>query len=255
MTADSLRDLERAHRAVALTATAAVTLAGWLLLIQESGTHARWALFLPNCHTPTGALSSLSVVVMWLAMSVAMMAPTTLNWLFAYARLTGGGSSGVFRAVSEFLTGYLGVWLIYSTAAAAIQVALQRAGSLGNTGKFPPAIAGLVLIAAGIVHFTPLRRACLQHCRNPMSYFLTHWHNGPRSGFRFGAAHATYCVGCCWALMLTGFAVGVMNLVWMALLTILICVEKLTPRGEQIAGVAAVGMILWGTALSAGIRL
>jgi predicted metal-binding membrane protein len=191
---------------------------------------------------------------MWQAMSVAMMGPTTLNWLYAYAALTSRDSmAGVFTAVSTFLAGYFSVWLAYSAAAAAIQIALERAGSLDGEGKLPHAIAGLVLIGAGIAYFTPLSRACLRHCRNPITYFAAHWNNGPRSGFRFGAAHAVYCVGCCWLLMLTGFAMGVMNMAWMGLLTIVVAVEKLAPRGERIAAVAAAGLILWGAALSLGI--
>jgi predicted metal-binding membrane protein len=191
---------------------------------------------------------------MWQAMSVAMMAPTTLNWLFAYASLTAahGERPGITRSMVTFLTGYFSVWLAYSTAAAAIQIVLQRGGSLNSEGKVPTAIAGLVLMGAGISYFTPLSRACLRHCRNPMTYFASHWQNGPCGGFRFGAAHAVYCVGCCWLLMLTGFAMGVMNVAWMASLTILVCVEKLAPRGERIAGVAATAMILWGAALSIG---
>ena len=74
--------------------------------------------------------------------------------------------------------------------------------------------------------------------------------NGPRSGFRFGAAHAVYCLGCCWLLMLTGFAMGVMNMIWMGLLAILVAFQKLAPRGERIAAAAAAALVLWGTALT-----
>jgi predicted metal-binding membrane protein len=254
MRADSLPDLGRMHRVVLIASTAAVTLAAWLWLAQEPAPHSRAAIFLPRCHTGTGAASFVSSVVMWQAMSVAMMAPTTLNWLLAYATLTVRGERrGMFRAAATFLAGYFSVWLAYSTAAAAIQMALGRAGSLSGEGKLRPTFAGLVLIGAGIAYFTPLSRACLRHCRNPMTYFLTRWDNGPRGGFRFGAVHGAYCVGCCWLLMLTGFAMGVMNMVWMALLTVLVSVEKLAPRGERIAGAAAVAMILWGAALALGI--
>jgi predicted metal-binding membrane protein len=184
---------------------------------------------------------------MWQAMIVAMMTPTILNWLFAYdALVSRSGSRHSFRAVGAFAAGYFVVWLGYSIAGAALQVALQRTGILDHSGKLPPAAAGMVLIGAGVVYFTPLSRACLRHCRNPLTYFLAHWDNGPHGGFRFGVVHGAYCVGCCWALMLTGFAMGVMNLVWMGFLTVLVCVEKLVPHGDRIAAVVATAMIAWG---------
>jgi predicted metal-binding membrane protein len=82
-----------------------------------------------------------------------------------------------------------------------------------------------------------------------------HMPPGRDSRFRFCVAHAVYCVGCCWLLMLTGFAIGVMNMIWMGLLTLFVPVEKLAPRGERIAAVSAAALILWGTALSPGIPL
>ena len=141
--------------------------------------------------------------------------------------------------------------MAYSVAGAALQLALQRAGFLDRGGRMPSTGAGLVLIAAGAAYFTPLSRACLKHCRNPLTYFLSRWDKGPRGGFRFGAAHGAYCVGCCWALMLTGFAMGVMNPVWMGFLTLLVCVEKLAPRGDRITGATSAAMVLWGAVLLA----
>jgi predicted metal-binding membrane protein len=254
MAGATLQALARTQRAVLLGSTAFVTLAAWLWMNLDPGAHSRAAFLLPHCHAGAGAASFLAAAAMWQGMSVAMMAPTTLNWLFAYTVLTSQDSTaGVFRAVCTFLGGYFSVWLVYSAGAAALQIALQRAGSLDGEGKLPPVIAGLLLMGAGIAYFTPLSRACLKHCRNPMTYFASHWDNGPRSGFRFGAAHAVYCVGCCWLLMLTGFAMGVMNMIWMAFLTVLVAVEKLAPRGERVATFASAALILWGAALLLGI--
>jgi predicted metal-binding membrane protein len=187
---------------------------------------------------------------MWLAMTVAMMTPTTMNWLFAFTDLASRSDPRrTFRAVGAFVAGYFFVWLGYSILAAVLQIRLQHANFLDRSGKLPSSAAGVVLMGAGIVYFTPLSRACLRHCRNPLTYFLAHWDNGPHGGFRFGVAHGAYCVGCCWSLMLTGFAMGVMNIVWMGFLTILVCVEKLATRGDRIAGVVATALIVWGAAL------
>jgi predicted metal-binding membrane protein len=242
--------LVRTHRAVLLSSALAVTLAGWVWLMRMPAHHLHSALMLPHASHQPGIGPFVSTVVMWQAMTVAMMTPTTLNWLFAFAALVGDGEPRrTFRAVGAFAAGYFFVWLGYSILGAAFQTALQHAGFLDHSGKLPSSAAGAVLIGAGIVFFTPLSRACLRHCRNPLTYFLARWDRGPRGDFRFGIAHGFYCVGCCWALMLTGFAMGVMNMVWMGFLTILICVEKLAPRGDRIAGAAAVALIVWGAAL------
>ena len=242
--------LARSYRAILLGSCLAVTLAGWVWLTRGDAHQLHTALTMPACHGPGSAARFVSAVVMWQAMTVAMMTPTTLHWLFAYAGLVDRSEPRrVFPAVAAFGAGYFVVWLGYSVAGAALQLALQRAGFLDGAGELPATAAGAVLIGAGIVHFTPLSRACLKHCRNPLTYFLERWDNGPRGGFRFGAAHGIYCVGCCWALMFTGFAMGVMNLAWMGVLTIIVCVEKLVPHGDRIAGAAAVGLMAWGAAL------
>ncbi len=195
--------LARAQQAVLLASAATVTGTVWLLLIQ--GHHFWHAGFVP-------------AVVMWLAMTLAMMTPAALGWLFAFASLVRTAA-----AVCAFAAGYVAVWVGYSAVGAGLQWGLR--GILRDGGRLPPVAAGLVLIGAGVVHFTPLSRSCVKHCRNPLTYFLAKWENGPQSGFRIGLMHGAYCVGCCWALMLTGFAMGLMNFVWMAVLTVLVCVE------------------------------
>lgn len=246
----SVRPLARAHRAVLLASSLTVMLASWVWLMRAPAAHFHLSVLHPHVQHQPSIGAFISAVVMWLAMTVAMMTPTTLNWLFAFAGRVGCTEShNAFRAVWAFAAGYFLVWLAYSVVGAALQMTLQHAGLVDHAGKLPPTAAAVVLITAGIVYFTPLSRACLRHCRNPLSYFVAHWDNGPRGGFRLGAVHGAYCVGCCWALMLTGFAMGVMNLVWMGLLTILICVEQLAPYGDRIGQIAAVGFIVWGTAL------
>ncbi len=114
-------------------------------------------------------------------------------------------------------------------------------------------LAGLVLVGAGLYQVTPAKAACLEHCRTPMSYFLSRWRNGPGGAFRMGLSHGAFCVGCCWALMLTGFALGVMNLAWMAVLTVVIAVETFAPRGERIGRLAGAALVVWGLILLSGI--
>ena len=237
--------LVRTQQAVLIAAAAGASLSGWAYLLATSSHHAG--------ATPLTPAGLAAATAMWMAMTLAMMAPATLHWLFAYAELVNRGTPGqTTRAVTSFLTGYFAVWLGYCVLGACLQLGLAHTGYLDHTGKLPPAAAGTVLIAAGVVWFLPFRRKCLQHCRNPITHFLGHWNAGPRSGFRFGLAHGAWCVGCCWALMLTGLATGIMNLLWMALLTLIVSVEKLVPNGDRIAGAFAVGIAIYGAATLLG---
>ena len=250
MTAAAPATLARVHRATLAAALGAVTLAGWWCMAR-AGSHAMHAAFLsPALDSAAGAGAFAAATAMWMAMAAAMMTPTTWSWILAFAVFVKeGGKRPVGGAVAAFLVGYFAVWLAYSAAGATLQMLLARAGWMGHGGRLPSAAAGAVLIAAGVVHWTPLSQACLRHCRNPLTYFAARWRNGPPSGFATGLAHGAYCVGCCWALMLTGFAMGVMNLIWMAALTALVCVEKLAPRGERVATAASAALVFWGIAL------
>ena len=110
------------------------------------------------------------------------------------------------------------------------------------------ALAGVVLITAGVYQWTSLKQACLQHCRSPLEFLVTHWRNGLRGAFAMGMQHGAYCLGCCWMLMLLLFIGGVMNLLWIAALTFFVLVEKFAPAGHWIARAAGVLLIGWGIA-------
>lgn len=200
-------------------------------------------------HVATASVATfLAAVVMWQAMMVAMMTPTVLPWVLSYARLVGDAGTGHLAPSWAFAGGYFTVWLAYSAAAAALQMALTGLGLLGHDGP-PRLLAGGVLMAAGAFQFVPLKQACLTHCRNPLSYLLSRWRGGPPSGFGLGLRHGAYCVGCCWLLMVTGFAIGLMNLAWMALLTVVVGLEQIAPGGVRLGQLFGAGLILWGGAL------
>jgi predicted metal-binding membrane protein len=97
-----------------------------------------------------------------------------------------------------------------------------------------PSAGAAVFAVAGVYQFVPLKRACLTHCRTPLAYFLTRWRNSPPGVFRMGFDHGLYCVGCCWALMTTALAVGVMNLWWMAALAAVALLEQVAPYGATL---------------------
>ena len=149
---------------------------------------------------------------------------------------------------SSFAGGYFVVWLGYSVLAALLQLAAGMLGVLSHQGA-SNLVAGMVLIGAGAFQFAPVKQACLAHCRNPLSYLLSRWVDGPIGGFRLGLTHGAYCVGCCWLLMLTGFAVGLMNLAWMAVLTVVVSLEQGTRGGVRLGRLFGAALIAWGIGL------
>lgn len=181
------------------------------------------------------------IATMWFAMMTAMMAPAVWPWVSAFHRF--GHRTRTWHT-AVFASGYLAAWLAYSMAAAGLQLVLQRAGTLDPVRGLAPVAGGGLLVLAGTYQFAPLKRACLTHCRNPLSYLLARWHDGPMGGFRMGLGHGLFCVGCCWALMATALAVGVMNLWWMAALAGVAFVEQVVPHGDWLRiplGVALIG--------------
>jgi predicted metal-binding membrane protein len=198
-------------------------------------------------HAHASGGSFLQAAVMWQVMMVAMMMPVAAPWLRAAFTLAGAHSTYArFHQSAVFAGGYVFVWTLYSVLAAGTQVALRSTHLLGDEGALPRPLAGTVLIAAGLFQLSPLKHACLRHCRNPLTYFITHWRSGSPSLFRMGLSHGMYCVACCWALMATAFALGVMNLVWMSILMLAVFAEQRLPWGTSIATSVGVGCIAWG---------
>ena len=116
-------------------------------------------------------------------------------------------------------------------------------------------LSGGLLIAAGLYQLTPLTAACLKHCRGPASFIATHWRPGALGAWRMGLSHGAYCVGCCAILMLLLFVGGIMNLVWIAGLTLFVAIEKLAPFGPAAAKAMAVALIAAGTAFAFSVML
>ena len=110
------------------------------------------------------------------------------------------------------------------------------------------ALAGALLIAAGLYQWSALKQACLRRCRSPLEFVMTQWREGVRGAFVMGLRHGAYCLGCCWLLMLLLFVGGVMNLSWIAGLALFVLIEKLAPAGHWIGRAAGAGLIAWGVA-------
>ena len=190
-----------------------------------------------------------ALVLMWWLMMVGMMLPTTVPAILLYARVRQIRSRDPAIAdTGVFLTGYVGVWLFFSLAAAVAQrLAANSSMVIENRSA-----QGALLLAAGLYQLSPLKNACLGECRSPAAFISRHWRSGRDGAVLLGVRHGLYCLGCCWTLMALLFVGGVMNFLWIVGLTLVVAAEKLAPRGALIGKAAGVALAAWGVAKLAG---
>ena len=190
---------------------------------------------------------------MWTVMMIGMMTPSATPVLLVFAAShVRRAERGVPVAVGAFGLGYIGVWAGFSAIATLAQWALHQTALLSPLmATTSPRLAAALVIAAGIYQLTPLKRACLTHCQTPMGFLMSHWRDGTAGAFRMGLQHGLYCVGCCWVLMCVLFAVGVMNLGWVAVLSAFILFEKLGLGGNSISRIGGVLLIGAGAVMLA----
>jgi predicted metal-binding membrane protein len=172
-------------------------------------------------------------VGLWVVMMAAMMFPSVWPTLSLYATITRSRSTAGMRAAAEsgaFVAGYLASWTAYGLLAFGMLEIASRSGLGGlSDPQVGRCVVAPVALTAALYQLAPLKQACLRHCRGPFSFLLAHWRDGLAGAVRMGAIHGGYCVGCCWMLMLVLVAVGLMSVTWMAIASIAIAVEKLTP--------------------------
>ena len=231
---------------------------GWfyLALLIAAPASSWFATVQALCRTlPEGAWSFSAAAVtasMWSAMTLAMMLPSASPMILTYAEIAETAARKSERIVSPLViaAGYASVWLVFSLLATVIQIVLTRAALL-NTGITSASgiLAGAIFIGAGIYQFSALKHACLTHCQNPFPFFFTNWATTPGGVFRLGVEQGLYCLGCCWAMMMVMFAVGVMNVAWMAGLAAVMTIEKLL-TGRRFAHGFGVALIVVGTGIA-----
>lgn len=191
-----------------------------------------------------------SAFAMWLLMMVAMMLPSAAPMILIYSRLAGGArAQGAALAPTALFAGvYLAIWAAFSLAAASAQWLLIRAGAVSDLSLAfgDRRIGGAFLIAAGLFQATPLKRACLDTCRSPMSFLMRHWKPSWVGAARLGLLHGLHCLGCCAVLMALLFVFGVMSLAWVAALSLFVLVEKAMPFGRSIGEIAGIAAVVLG---------
>ncbi|WP_111418867.1 DUF2182 domain-containing protein [Rhodoplanes roseus] len=201
-------------------------------------------------HHGGGAAELVTLAGMWSAMALAMMLPTAGPMILTYAEIAATAARRGEPTVSPvaLIVGYAGVWLAFALVAAAVQAGLARLALLDPAmSSASPLFSGAVFVGAGVYQFSPLKYACVTRCQRPFPFFLLHWTSRAGGVVRLGMRQGLLCLGCCWAMMLVMFAVGVMNVVWMALLGIVMGAEKIavTTRFSKAIGVVFLLIGAW----------
>jgi predicted metal-binding membrane protein len=190
--------------------------------------------------------------VMWAVMMVAMMVPTAAPMILIFAKVNRQRRERQqpFVPTAVFLAGYLLVWSGFSLLATLAQWGLHSAALLSPMMVSTSAVlGGFLLVAAGIFQWTPLKYACLKHCRSPLSFLMTDWREGMGGALVMGLKHGSYCTGCCWFLMALLFVAGVMNLLWVVTIAAFVLIEKAVPRGDLVGRIAGVILVVAGLAM------
>ena len=195
--------------------------------------------------TPTVG-DGVAYVTAWTIMMAAMMLPSALPMIGLYAATQRNASSGGrVVAVTLFTSTYLALWALTGLPIYLGSVALgaltQKALAYGVAGT---------LVVAGLFQISPLKQTCLRHCRSPLGFLFGYWRPGWRGGLEIGWAHARYCLGCCWALMVVLVVAGAMGLPWVLLIAAVVAAEKLVPRGDRVPYVIGAILILLGVAVA-----
>jgi predicted metal-binding membrane protein len=231
----------------------AVAGASWLYLVYMA-----WGMehmdepaaqFLMPAMMHWGASDLLLVFLMWAIMMAAMMLPSATPMISMFTRSTQAQarhSKG--RLTTAFVGGYLAVWSGFSALVTVAQWGLLELRLVTPMMESASIwLSGGLLLAAGAFQFTSLKDNCLNKCRTPLGFLMTEWRPGLRGAFVMGLRHGAYCTGCCAMLMLLLFVLGVMNLLWIFVLTLIVLGEKLLPA-ERVWPSRALGAALavWG---------
>src|SRR3954447_20474531 len=245
---DMLHALLRRDRTLVLASLGVVIVLAWAYLLIGAGIKmdemdmggGQVMLMAPPWTPGYAAL----IFFMWAIMMVAMMLPSAAPTILLVSALT---RDRIAPVAVPFALGYVLVWTGFSLAATALQFGLDRAGVLSETmATSSAAIAGVGLIVAGAYQWTPLKQACLRHCRSPLAFLLCHWRKGAWGAVTSGIRHGLFCLGCCWMLMVLLFVGGLMNLLWIAVLALLGLIEKTFPWGGRMRRMTGAALVAWG---------
>jgi predicted metal-binding membrane protein len=253
--ASTLEAVLKRDRTIVLAGVAGLSALAWayLLALAWRMPHREMAMAMAMPHMQAWEATEVILTwVMWAVMMVAMMTPSAAPMILMFATVNRRrrGQQGPFVPTTVFLLGYLLVWGGFSVVATLAQWGLHTAALLSPMMvSTSPMLGGLLLLAAGIFQWTPLKSTCLTQCRSPLGFLMTEWREGASGALLMGLRHGRYCVGCCWVLMALLFVAGVMNLLWVAAMAVFVLVEKVLPRGELVGRVVGSMLMLAGLVL------
>jgi predicted metal-binding membrane protein len=250
----TLERILRRDRQIVVGGLVFVSLASWLYILTGAATDMGEMASVAD--GTTGAMrfawtpAHLGLMLaMWWVMMVAMMLPSAapMVLLFATVNRKSRQQDRPYVATGFFAAGYLVAWGGFSLIAVLLQWGLERLSLLSPTLHVVSLDLGAaLLIGAGIYQLTPLKHACLRHCRSPIDFIARYWRQGTGGAFRMGLRHGLFCLGCCWMLMVLLFYAGTMNLLWIAGLALYVMLEKLAPAGHHLGQYTGGLLILWG---------
>src|ERR1043165_190619 len=239
-------------RALAIAGIVVLVASGWVYLALTLAGMSDAAFLQVLCQPAFGtssftAAQALLLFAMWCAMALAMMLPTAAPMILTYADIaeTAAAKGEPVASPVVLTAGYIAVWLAAVIGLAAVQLVLTRLSLLDPAMRSAsPLFSGAIFLAAGAYQFSALKDACVTQCQHPFRFFFANWTAERRGVFRLGMGQGGYCLGCCWAMMLLMFAVGVMNVVWMAALRAIMTLEKLnmTTRFSRALGIVFIAV-------------
>ena len=236
-------------RAIVLASLVAIAGLAWAYLLSLSQGMAGMD-DMPGMAMTSAPASFLLTVTMWAVMMVGMMLPGAMPMILLFTMVQRKQGKQRVLMTGTFAAGYVLVWSVFAVAAAALQKVLSETALLSPSLTFISIrLAGVAFLLAAAYEFSPLKNRCLTQCSSPIGFITSHWRPGVEGAFRMGVSHGVFCVGCCWALMLLLFTAGVMNLLWVAVLAILVLLQKVIHYGRATTAVAGIVMTLVGMAL------
>lgn len=253
---DDLPALSVREASVLWAGLAAITLLAWIYLFRmpmpADGGAMNMAGMAAMAMPMTAHWTPLDVwltLLMWAVMMVAMMTPSAAPMITLYARISSGRGAAA-AGPWIFTLGYLAAWTLFSAIATALQAGLQYTALISGAMRVTPVLGGVLLIAAGVYQMTPLKKACLRSCQSPLGFFMSRWRDGAAGAFGMGLRHGVFCVGCCWMLMALLFVAGVMNLLWVAAISVFVLAEKATHWGRAVTTASGIALIVAGIAVA-----
>ncbi len=242
--------LLKQDKVVVFSGLTGVTFLAWLYMFHMAMGMSESGMDMTKpCGIGWDAMDLLLMFIMWSVMMVAMMLPSATPMVLIFSAVNRQRSEiqSPLIPTGLFVLGYLAVWTAFSALATLAQWGLHETALLSHTMVISSSfLGGLLLLTSGVFQWTPFRDACMARCRSPLGFLLTEWREGNRGALIMGLKQGVYCVGCCWMLMTLSFVLGVMNLLWMAILTAFMLLEKVTPWSKWVSRVSGLALVVWG---------